>query len=334
MKAVSNKKRTLTKIIITLAIFVLIFVHYKVSINQLFSYQIQNSLWLFLAISIAIVINPIFTSNRWKIFLYYAGIKERIFNLIKITFISCFYGIILPSAVGADLIRILLIEKKHPGHKCQSGSTVIAERLLGFFLLSVIGVFGAIFLQIKLGFHSRLIVIMLLITALLFGLIFVVSNQFALNIIKSFLVKAARLNNIHLFKRILSYVENLYQSLFELPLRKSFFKALPFMLCFQLSNILIGSLLFYSFGIELTFYTHLALLPVIQILTIIPLSISGFGIREGAFVYFYSSLGVPPEISIAVSILYFFVLTGSAAAMGGMIVLFSNIKRHDFIPKS
>ncbi len=193
---------------------------------------------------------------------------------------------------------------------------------------------GAVFLQIKLGFHSKLIIIMLLITVALFGLIFVVSNQFALDTFKSFLVKTAQLTKIQLFKTFLSYIENLYQSLYELPLRKVFFKALPFMLCFQLSNILIGCLLFYSFGIDLKFYIHLALLPVIQILTIIPLSLSGFGIREGAFVYFYSSLGVPTEISITVSILYFLVLTGTTAAMGGMIVLFSNITPHDLIQKS
>ena len=326
MKYNSNIIKPLSKLIFTLLIFIGIFTHYKVSISKIFSFEIQNPIWICFSILIVILINPIFASNRWKIFLHYTGIKENIFSLIKINFIACFYGIVLPSSVGMDFIRILMIEKKHPAHSGKTGSTVIAERLLGFFLLSILGIFGAFFLESNIDPHSNLIVLMLLITTVLYGLILIISNRFAFNIIRSFLSKAGQLTHIHIFVSIISYIKKLYQSLCELPLKKCFLKALPFMICFQLSNILIGCLLFYSFGIHLSFYSHLALLPIIQILTIIPFSISGFGIREGAFVYFYSSFGVLPEISIAVSILYFFIITGTSAALGGIIVLFSNIK--------
>jgi len=323
----SSTIKLLVKPIITVAFFVFIFTHYQVSITTIFSNEFEQPIWIILSLAFAVLLNPVFISNRWKIFLQQTGINESLRNLIKINFISYFYGIVFPTSIGMDIFRVLILEKKYPNRMGHAGSTVLAERLLGFFLLSLLGVAGALLLKNRLDSHPGLIATMLLISTGIFALILVVTNRFALNIVKSLLSKTAQVTNIQFVLRILAYIDNLYHSLCNFPLKQSFLKALPFMLCFQLSNILIGWFIFLSLGIHLSLYVHLALLPLIAILTVLPLSVSGFGIREGAFVYFYSSLQIPPEISILVSLLYFFVITGATAAIGGVIVILSNIRR-------
>jgi len=49
----------------------------------------------------------------------------------------------------------------------------------------------------------------------------------------------------------------------------------------------------------------------------IPLSISGLGIREGAFVLFFGLIGVKPEVATAISLSWFITMT--TAGIWGLI---------------
>lgn len=323
--------KTLIKIFITAIIFVVIANYFQISAQTIAAKKIHFPAWIFASIFLIVGINPFLSCNRWKIFLFYAGINEKIIPLIKINFVSFFYGIVMPSSVGMDFVKIFLIEKRHPSVMGSTGSTVLAERLLGFFLLSIIGTISAVYLKFKLSMNNRLYLLMISITILLLFIIYLLSNKHVFSIVKKILIAISSITKIQYFLKIISYFQKLYIALFKLPLKKCFIQAFPFMLCFQLSNILVGYFLFNALGISLPFYIHLALLPIIQIIAIIPISVSGFGLREGAFAYFYSLMGVPPETSIIVSILYFIVSTGSGSIVGGLLVLFSNISRKDFI---
>ena len=97
-------------------------------------------------------------------------------------------------------------------------------------------------------------------------------------------------------------------------------------LLFQLSTIFCGYLIFRTFDVNLPFYFHLAFLPLIQIISIIPISISGFGLREGGFVYFYSLLGVDNGIAFTVSLLYYVILVITPAIVGMGLYIADEIK--------
>jgi uncharacterized membrane protein YbhN (UPF0104 family) len=49
----------------------------------------------------------------------------------------------------------------------------------------------------------------------------------------------------------------------------------------------------------------------------IPISISGLGVREGAFVLFFGFIGVKPEAAAAISLSWF--ITASAGSLIGLI---------------
>jgi uncharacterized membrane protein YbhN (UPF0104 family) len=55
-------------------------------------------------------------------------------------------------------------------------------------------------------------------------------------------------------------------------------------------------------AVELNFWDILMVLPLVSIIASIPLSIGGWGIREGAFVYGLGLLGVPGETAFLVSV--------------------------------
>lgn len=60
--------------------------------------------------------------------------------------------------------------------------------------------------------------------------------------------------------------------------------------------------LIYSSGANIDFWQMMIVLPVISLVAALPISIGGWGIREGAYVYGLGILGVPLEISFLISV--------------------------------
>ena len=61
--------------------------------------------------------------------------------------------------------------------------------------------------------------------------------------------------------------------------------------------------IFRSLGVSVPLAQEFAFVPIIVLLTLLPISYFGLGIKEGAFAYFFSSVGIPPSVSVSVSLI-------------------------------
>ncbi|MDD4747582.1 MAG: lysylphosphatidylglycerol synthase transmembrane domain-containing protein [Salinivirgaceae bacterium] len=288
--------------------------------------SIEYPYFILLALIFPLIINPIISNNRWKIFLDIQGIHEKFFTLAKISFTSIFLGFLLPSSTGFDAIRIYQIEKRNKNKLGAGGASVIIERLIGFYLLSLLGIIGAWIAQLQGISISILYVTVVINVGLLLVFIALSSKK-----IHYFIV--THISKIKRGKKIADYFTSAYTSINNFPLKKVLIVSIVLILLFQLSTILCGYLIFRAFGVDLPFYYHLAFMPLIQIISIIPISISGFGLREGGFVYFYSLLGVGSGIAFTVSLLYYIILVITPAAVGMVLYLIDEI-HHSRIKKA
>jgi uncharacterized membrane protein YbhN (UPF0104 family) len=59
-----------------------------------------------------------------------------------------------------------------------------------------------------------------------------------------------------------------------------------------------------SLGLPLSLTDYLAFMPCVVVATILPISINGWGVREGLLVAFLATVGVPAQIALAFSLLY------------------------------
>jgi glycosyltransferase 2 family protein len=310
------KKSNLIKIVVTIIIlvFVIIFfdIDYKAAIDA-----IDKPEYLLVALIFPIVVNPVISNNRWKYFLKVQGIEEKMDQLIKYNFVSIYFGLILPSTTGSDALRIYFIEKKHRNYRGKGGASVIIERLFGFIILAFLGFIGSLFIlfrsaSLKETMISGSICVVLLVV------LFAIKNTYLRNISISFLTKIKR------WPKIISFFSSLIQAIHQFPVKRSLKVSIPLILSFQFSTILCGYLIFKAVGVDLPFFYHLALFPLIQIISIIPVSLSGFGLREGSFVYFYGMLGVSKSIAFGVSLIYYAILILVPAFIGMLIYLNNN----------
>jgi uncharacterized membrane protein YbhN (UPF0104 family) len=97
--------------------------------------------------------------------------------------------------------------------------------------------------------------------------------------------------------------------------------------CLQALGMGAVALLGGGIGIEMPLIFYFASLPLINIATAIPISLSGVGVREGTFVYFLGIKGVQPEQALCLGILFFSVQV-AASLLGGAAYALGLHRRH------
>ena len=309
---------TAAKLFLTFLVFALLFFTFDIDLSKILS-GIINYKYLLLSLVIPLIIIPIISSNRWKLFLHYVGVEETALTLMKINFISMFQGIVLPSTQGVDVIRIIHIEAKHPEKRGKVGSTILIERMIGFVILCSLSLFFTCVADIP-NRNQVLLLISGIFILLLLTITLLLNKKIAT------LLSQKKFSN-HILNSCFQYLNKIASSLAYFPYNKVLLSSIAFILLYQISIISSVYLIFQAYGITIPFITHISLYPIIAILSLIPITISGFGIREGFFVYFYSQLGVPAEIAVSVSLMNYVVLSLVPALLGSILYIIDIFKK-------
>jgi uncharacterized protein (TIRG00374 family) len=308
------------KLIVTVAIFCLIFRRFDINLSAIFD-DIQWVPYILAGVFIRLVIMPIIFISRWKLFLRHSGIEERFFSLVKIGFLSSFFGIVLPSSQGNDLMRMIFIEKKHSNSNLEntSSSSVLIERMLGIALLAITGLISSILVP-SFPRKEQVVILISLISICIACIILVLTNK------RLYRIVSGLMSRIRVLKKVTGFIDKTHFSIVTFPYKKIFFPALILTLLLQLCTITIVFLVFRSFGVDLPYYQHMSFYPIITILSVLPVAISGLGLREGLFVYFYALTGVSPQLAVGVSLINYVVEVLTAASVGGILFWFGTKK--------
>lgn len=316
-----TKKDAITNIIklaFTAGIFICLYYSLDINFTAIYK-QIVDIKFLFIALLLPLFILPLISTNRWKLFLKEVGVEESICHLWKINWISLFQGIILPSTQGQDFFRIYHIEKLHPQSRGKSGSTVLIERVMGLILLCIIGVITSLIIEIPN--KKEVVVIILSITLCVICIIWALLNK------RIYMYFSQIQSKNRWITSILDYIKHFHETIVYFPYKKIMVSTILLILCFQISTILSVYLLFRAYGVNLSLATHLAIYPIISILSMLPITISGLGVREGLFVAFYASLGVQTDVAVSVSLMNYIILILLPALFGGGIYTIELFKR-------
>jgi len=327
MNKLSLSKKDLFNVFRWIVGFVAIGIIIFYLINNCNKVNVKNYKYIYLSIILPLFVIPLIVNNRWKYFLSLQNVQENIFNLAKINFISIYYGIIMPSTQGVDAIRILLIEKKYPDKRGMVGSTVLLERIMGSISLGIIASIAVLssshISEIR---NIRTIVLIFALIIIIIPIIFVLPVVY--DVLNKLIYKHKIKNNY--MRKIILYVNKFHNSLILSAKPEVFFKSFILITIFQLTTILNVYLVFRAMGIYLPYYIHLMIMPIVYIVSMVPITISGFGVREGMFAYMYGLFGVSAPQAVAVSILNYSILTLIPAFIGFLIVIFSKAKKPRF----
>lgn len=202
---------------------------------------------------------------------------------------------------------------KVTGQPMQAAGSVVVDRATSTFALLLVAMVPAIIELRLLGKGVALIVISMFLLFLL------VCGLFASE-------RAARvLSRVPILRSdpfgIRSHLKNFFYSLHEFRSKPSkLAEIMGVSLVYQGLHILTIYVLGLSLGIHVSLIYYFLFIPVVLAVGMIPVSLNGIGVREGAWVLLFNQVGVPAAEAFSMSVLTFMVLTFVSLA-GGVFYL-------------
>ncbi len=218
--------------------------------------------------------------------------------------IGAFFGSFMPGIIGGDAVRAYYLNKKAKKMSLTLAS-IFMDRYIGYASLMLIGMSAAPFAFSNFGDSPYKWAMPFIFVAFVIGSILF----FLLQIGKRFRGMA-----------------DFYEYFSTLKTQKSkIIKAVIISLLVQLLNLFIVVILAAGMGEKMPLLVLFVFLPIIITITMIPISISGLGVREGSFVILLGLIGVKPEIATSLSLAWFFsVFVGS---LPGLAIYFAISKK-------
>ncbi len=295
---------SLLRMVISLGL--LAFLLSKVGLRETWESLQRAKIGYLLAVFLLYLLSIVLRSYRWRIFLDAQGVRASIPKLTSLYLVGVFFNLVLPSGFGGDVVRVYELSK-YSSRTASSITTVFMDRLSGFLALFAMATSA-------LAFSYRLVppevgaTIILIFLASLVGTGALFSRPLW-----------GRLKGLPLLSWLAQKdtVKELYLSarIYSLP---PFLRAISLSLAFNMLIMIMNYLAALSFGVEISFWYFLLFIPIISFLLVLPISLSGLGVREGAYIYLFSRVGVPPSLALTIS-LSIYAVTVATGLIGALI---------------
>jgi len=235
-----------------------------------------------LLVALLFLISRIATALRWHVLLRSGGIEISFKNTTALTFTGLFASNFLPSTIGGDVVRLAgAMQMGYDRAICLA--SIAADRLIGMLGMTM---------TLPIG----------------------ISHSWSL-----LDADLASLLAVAWFQRPINFLKRTF-SVFGIWLKKpaSLLWSLVFtwihMLC------LFGSIYIFvdDLGSHISFWMVAGLWSLTYFITLIPISINGYGLQELSFTFFMSNVaGLTPAVSLSVAVLIraFFILSSLPGAL-------------------
>jgi len=238
------------------------------------------------ALALQIASNSV-AAGRWFLIMRELDFAQPFSFFLKSYFKGAFFNQGLPTSIGGDGLRILDCTRQ--------GQT--EDAFYGVFIDRIIGLAGLLLLNIVALLANRTILPKQL-TIVLFCL---------LSLLLSGLLALFYLRRIRFFSqgRVLSHLGRLserYHQVYAAPF--SAFIQVGLSVLTHLLAMAAFFILGRAMGLEYSLSVYLVLVPPVVLLLILPISLAGWGIREGALVGFFLLIGADKNAVVSFSLLY------------------------------
>lgn len=271
-----------------------------------------GGIWLVVAAILAHLVAFGVGCFRWWLYLRHTERRIRFRDVFPAYLLGLFFNNVLPTNFGGDLVRVVRLGVGGLRVRPLIGS-VLFDRVLGLFVilvLSVLCLFAATDINLGHGVRTTL-VILVLAMAVAAGV--AMTRQVAWLILK--------LYRKHRHAKVRGSV------LYALRLCRSYLVNMRLLIAGIVLSVIVQSLfiaayylLARSLEMDIRLVTFFAIVPIVFVISSLPISVGGHGVREGALVALLAASGVRFETAATLSLLYLLVYLVSTAP-GGFIEL-------------
>ena len=289
------KDKILIRVIITLTLLSYLLI--KINISTLYSVFIKINFTLLLLTTPFIGIMYAIRTKKWQILLDSINVKIPFLEAFEIVLVSTFYGALTPGRVG-ELSRSFYLKEK----KAKTVATIIIDRTVDVVCL----LFLSILFVFVFFYNIYLISLIGLMVVLSIAGIMVVTNEKIISFLLGIFRQSEEVTNNYLMA-IKSIIEN----------KKMLSFVFIFSLGYYMTNLCVYWLILKAIDPMLNSLIVFSL-PIIVLLSNIPISISGLGVREFVSVTIFNMLNESSAYGFSFSLILY-VLTILTPGIAGVL---------------
>lgn len=295
----------LAKIVVTLALLAVI--AFAVDLGQVWR-SLATARWgdLLVALALYQVGIPI-RAYRWQALLRAQGVRVPLLKLVNLYYVGTFFNSFLPSGFGGDVVKMYELSR-HGSTSAASISSVLVDRLIGLLVLFAMAL-------VALPFSWRLVgpEVIIVLLGLVGGSALGLGLFFLLRPSEGKPVRTGLLGKLLANQKVASLHASFYQ--YDRPgIVRAAVASLLFNICLILVQVCIGR----AVGVAISPGYFAMFVPILSALLVLPISISGFGVREGGYVVLFGQAGVAADTAVAMSLL-FYALNLATGLVGGVL---------------
>jgi uncharacterized membrane protein YbhN (UPF0104 family) len=258
------------------------------------------NLWLWLAAVGVLTIALVASGRRWELFARELRFERSLSQYSAYYFIGMWFNLSLPTSVGGDVVRVWYLDGKS-GRKLAALASIALERLNGLLVLFAVACVGVLLSPIALEWWIHACVWSVAAGAVL--------GMASLPIVQRWQrLPAQRREQLRTILELLRYPRVLTEATF---------------MSIVVQGLGVVALWFIGLALELEipFAYYCILGPMVSLLTLLPISVNGMGVRELGTVVFLAPLGVHEDSAKTLAFLWFMAQV-AISLLGGLVYLF------------
>jgi uncharacterized membrane protein YbhN (UPF0104 family) len=259
--------------------------------------QLRVGLWLAAVALFALC--QVMSAIRWRRMAAALEFQRPVSQFISLYFIGTFFNMLLPTSVGGDVVRVWYLDNGS-GRRLAAFMTVLLDRLSGLMVLLAMACLAVALSPVPLapwipwsigGMTAGALVTILLLPLL--------ARWFRLGELRVEQIKAA----LALLRRPALFLET------------TLWSALV-----QAGNVLLVWLIGLALAAEIPGSFYWIMVPMVSLLTMLPISVNGMGVREQSTVLLLAPLGVGQPVALTLALLCFAAYAANSL-LGGVVYL-------------
>jgi len=251
--------------------------------------------WRWMAGAVGAVYAAILVSAiKWGVLLRSRGHSLTLGRLTRHYLVGLFFNNFLPTSVGGDVIRAWDVGKDIED-SAEGAASVLGERLIASVGLAITAAIGLPFVSVGPQVYASV------------AAVFVAGiGLAALFLMPSWSERIVRSSMGGRFEDVAGWVERTTRAtgelLRDLPTGG---RVLALSVAFQVLVATVNWCLFRALETPVSLVQCVIFTSIVSAVTMVPVSISGHGVREAGYAYFFSLAGVPTAVAVTASILFF-----------------------------
>ena len=302
----------IVKIVVTIAIIAFLFA--RVDLTVMAQHLARANIALlfaalalyFLAIALSVL--------KWRVLVRAQNIPASFGDLLVYYFVGLFFGNLLPSNVGGDVVRAYGLVRAS-GRAEAAAISVLVDRLMGLVAFLGAAVVMAVLATLTLTRGSELeqIEIATVVAAALFVL------AAALMFSRRISQRVKRIFDLALLRPLQPIAQRVYHAL---QVYRHSYRALALNVALSAGIVVVTTCVWYvvalALGESVSIFYFFLFNPLIAFVLLIPISFNGLGPKEATAVFFFGLIGMPNEAALSMSLIFHLIVVLTSLPGGGL----------------